>query len=42
MAIMDFFKRKEYMAWDRYARKVAFIEDFYWQQSVREENIRNL
>ncbi len=31
---------KRYMEWGEYKRKVDFIDLFYWQQSVRKENLR--
>ncbi len=36
------FREKKFMEWEEYASKVGFLEDFYWQQSVRRQSIRNL
>ncbi len=30
------------MEWEDYKARIEFIEDFYWQQSVRKQSIRNL
>ena len=30
------------MDWEDYKAKIDFLDDFYWQQSVRKESIRNL
>ena len=30
------------MDWNQYKAKIDFIEEYYWQQSVRKESIRNL
>ena len=30
------------MEWENYKAKIDFIEDFYWQQSVRKQSVRNL
>jgi len=38
---MMFFK-KEYISWDDYSARIGFMEDFFWQQSVRSENMRNI
>jgi len=39
--MFNFFKRS-FMEWEDYKRKIDFIEDFYWQQYVRKQSIRNL
>ncbi len=30
------------MDWEDYKEKIDFLDDFYWQQSVRKQSIRNL
>ena len=30
------------MEWDDYKDKIDFLEEFWWQQSVRRRNIRNI
>jgi hypothetical protein len=39
--MFNIFKRK-FMDWEDYKAKIDFMEDFYWQQSVRKQSIRNL
>ncbi len=41
MKMFNFFK-KNFIEWKDYKSRIDFIEDFYWQQSVRKESIRNL
>jgi hypothetical protein len=36
------FFRKNFMDWEDYKEKIDFLDDFYWQQSVRKQSIRNL
>jgi len=33
--------KKQYMEWDDYMRRIKFIDNFFFQQSVRNQNIRN-
>jgi len=35
-------KRKQTIGWNEYKNKVDFIENFFWQQSVRKANIKNI
>lgn len=42
MILKNLFKRKQYLGWNAYVNKINFIDDFYWQQSVRRQNIKNL
>lgn len=39
---MFIFLKKKFVEWEDYKKKIDFIEDFYWQQSVRKQSIRNL
>ncbi len=36
------FLKKNFIEWEDYKKKIDFIEDFYWQQSVRKQSVRNL
>jgi hypothetical protein len=36
------FFKKNFIEWKDYKKKIDFIENFYWQQSVRKESLRNL
>jgi len=42
MIFKNLFRKTQYLDWEKYAVKKAFIEDFYWQQSVRKESIKNI
>jgi hypothetical protein len=35
-------KKKEYMEWDAYEKKITFMEILAWQQRVRRNNIANM
>ena len=37
---LNFFKRS-YMNWEDYKARIDFLDDFYWQQGVRKQSIRN-
>jgi hypothetical protein len=39
--MFNIFKRN-FVDWEDYKAKIDFIGDFYWQQSVRKQSIRNL
>lgn len=41
MFSLNFF-RSGFMDWEDYKEKIDFLDDFYWQQSVRKQSIRNL
>ncbi|HJO01711.1 MAG: hypothetical protein QF655_00370 [Candidatus Woesearchaeota archaeon] len=41
MLSFNIFKRN-FMEWKDYKKKIDFLENFYWQQSVRKQSIRNL
>jgi len=34
--------RKGFMEWEEYKKKIDFMDNFYFQQQVRRENIKNL
>ena len=36
------FSKKSFMESEYYKKKIDFIENFYWQQYVRKQSIRNL
>jgi|ETN01SMinimDraft_4_1059930.scaffolds.fasta_scaffold24465_3 hypothetical protein len=36
------FKQKKYMDWGEYKHRITFIEDYFFQQSVRQANVRHL
>lgn len=38
---MLFFKKKVWLSWKEYSRKIRFLDMFNFQQSVRKENIKN-
>ena len=40
--IKMFKKQTKYMKWDDYKAKIDFLDFFWWQQSVRRRNIKNL
>lgn len=29
---------KEYMDWQEYERRINFIDQYYWQQTIRQKN----
>lgn len=31
--------KKEYMDWQEYEKRINFIDQYYWQQSIRQKNI---
>lgn len=37
-----FWKKTKYMEWKDYKAKIDFLDIFWWQQSVRRKNIKNL
>ncbi|MBN1645437.1 hypothetical protein JW868_00180 [Candidatus Woesearchaeota archaeon] len=39
---MRFRKRKSYIEWESYQDHIAKIDEFLWQQAVRQENLHNL
>ena len=30
-----------YLDWNEYKARIDFIDEFYWQQSIRKESIKN-
>jgi hypothetical protein len=36
------FNKTKYMEWDDYKKKIDFLDVFWWQQSVRKKNLKNL
>ena len=32
--------KREFMEWDTYKEKIDFLDNFYWQQSVRRANMK--
>jgi len=34
------FFRKKYMDWEEYQNRIGFLELFYWQQSIRKNNLK--
>ncbi|MDP7116548.1 MAG: hypothetical protein QF632_00875 [Candidatus Woesearchaeota archaeon] len=41
-SILNLFKKPNYMEWNEYSAHIKFISDYFFQQSVRHENIRHL
>lgn len=39
--IINMFDKREFMSWQEYHEKMMFMENFYWQQNVREKSARN-
>ncbi|MFT4260861.1 MAG: hypothetical protein ACMXX9_00325 [Candidatus Woesearchaeota archaeon] len=35
------FGKTNYMDWQEYEKRVNFIDQFYWQQSVRQKSLKN-
>ena len=38
---MLWFKKRVFMSWNDYKEKIDFMDNFFWQQSVRRVNVRN-
>ena len=41
-SISNIFERREYMSWKEYYEKIRFMENFYWQQEVRQKSAINV
>ncbi|MCF7871908.1 hypothetical protein K9L97_02635 [Candidatus Woesearchaeota archaeon] len=39
--LINIFDKREYMSWQEYHEKMIFLENFYWQQTVRKKSARN-
>ncbi len=37
-----FLTKKTFMEWEEYKKKVEFLDEFWWRQSVRKQSLRNL
>jgi len=42
MFLKDLFKKKLFMEWEDYLKRIRFIENYVFQQRVRRENVKNL
>ncbi|MHA1410718.1 MAG: hypothetical protein ACTSQY_10510 [Candidatus Odinarchaeia archaeon] len=40
--IFALFQKNKYMEWNEYKKRIDFIDDFSFQQKVRNENIKNI
>lgn len=37
-----FWKKRDYMDWNTYSKKIEFMDDFQFQQQVRKQNVNNI
>ncbi len=37
-----FFKKPKYLDWEEYTDHIEFMNDYFFQQSVRHENVKHL
>ena len=36
---LRFIKKTKYVGWDKYKAKIDFLDEFYWKQKIRKQNI---
>lgn len=36
----NYFGKTNYMDWDEYEKRINFLDNYYWQQSVRKTNLK--
>ena len=43
MSVLSFFrKKKTYLGWSEYKRRIVFLDTFAWQQNVRKQSLKNI
>jgi len=40
--VTKMFKKKHYMSWEEYSKRIDFIDELLWQQSVRRQSLANI
>ncbi len=36
------FSKKKYLDWESYKNRIDFLDTFFWQQKIRNENIKRI